>query len=196
MFLIVGLGNPGKQYEMTRHNVGFETIDYLSNEYGIKVNKLKHKALIGEGFVGNEKIILAKPQTYMNLSGESVRDMCEYYKLSPDNIIIIYDDISIPSGSVRIRGKGSAGGHNGIKSIIYQLKSDEFMRIKLGVGAPKNANYDLKDYVLGHFSKEEIASITSAIKLCPDALAEMMKNGAASAASKYNKTIKEANVQE
>lgn len=196
MFLIVGLGNPGKQYEMTRHNIGFETIDYLSNEYGIKVNRLKHKALIGEGFVGSEKIILAKPQTYMNLSGESVRDMCEYYKLSPDNLIIIYDDISIPSGSVRIRGKGSAGGHNGIKSIIYQLKSDEFMRIKLGVGAPKNENYDLKDYVLGYFSKEETAVIASAIKLCPEALAEMMKNGAASAASKYNKTIKEAGNQD
>lgn len=192
MFLIAGLGNPGKQYEMTRHNIGFEVIDYLSKEYNIKVNKIKHKALIGEGFLGTEKVILAKPQTYMNLSGESIREICEYYKLDMDQVIIIYDDISIPSGSVRIRGKGSAGGHNGIKSIIYLLESDEFMRIRIGVGAPKHADYDLKDYVLGRFGKEEADDIISAVKLCPDALMEMMKNGASSAAGKYNRTIKKA----
>lgn len=192
MYLIAGLGNPGKQYEMTRHNIGFEVIDYISKEYDIKVNKIKHKALIGEGFLQGEKVILAKPQTYMNLSGESIREICEYYKLDVDQIIIIYDDISIPSGSVRIRGKGSAGGHNGIKSIIYLLESDKFMRIRIGVGAPKHADHDLKDYVLGRFGKEEADDIISAVKLCPDALVEMMKNGASSAAGKYNRTIKEA----
>ncbi len=192
MFLIAGLGNPGRQYEMTRHNIGFEVIDYLSKEYNIKVNKIKHKALIGEGFLGTEKVILAKPQTYMNLSGESIREICEYYKLGADQIIIIYDDISIPSGSVRIRAKGSAGGHNGMKSIIYQLESDEFMRLRIGVGAPEHADYDLKDYVLGRFGKEEADDIISAVKLCPDALMEMMKNGASSAAGKYNRTIKKA----
>ncbi|MBE7027152.1 MAG: aminoacyl-tRNA hydrolase [Ruminococcaceae bacterium] len=191
MFLIAGLGNPGKQYEMTRHNIGFEVIDYISKEYNIKVNKIKHKALIGEGMLQGEKVILAKPQTFMNLSGESIREICEYYKLSCEDVIIIYDDISLASGSIRIRAKGSAGGHNGMKSIIYQLGSDEFMRLRIGVGAPKHADYDLKDYVLGRFSKEEAQDIISAVKICPDALATMMRSGATAAASRFNRTIKE-----
>lgn len=196
MFLIAGLGNPGRQYEMTRHNIGFEVIDYISKEYGIKVNKIKHKALIGEGMLGNEKVMLVKPQTYMNLSGESIRDICEYYKIGTDKIIIIYDDIALPSGSVRIRAKGSAGGHNGMKSIIYLLESDEFMRLRIGVGAPKNHNIDLKDYVLGHFSKDEADDIISAVKLCPQALITMMESGADAAASKFNRTIKKQTEQE
>ncbi len=193
MFLIAGLGNPGKQYEMTRHNIGFEVIDYISKEYNIKVNKIKHKALIGEGNIQGERVILAKPQTYMNLSGESIREICDYYKLGAENVIIVYDDIAIPSGSVRIRAKGSAGGHNGMKSIIYQLQSDEFMRLRIGVGAPKHADYDLKDYVLGRFGKDEAEDIISAVKLCPDALVMMMRSGASIAASKFNRTIKEDN---
>lgn len=190
MFLIAGLGNPGRKYEMTRHNIGFEVIDYISKEYGIKVNRIRHKALLGEGVLQGERILLAKPQTFMNLSGESIRDICEYYKLPPENIIIIYDDIALPTGSVRIRAKGSAGGHNGMKSIIYQLQTDEFMRLRIGVGAPKHEDYDLKDYVLGRFRPDEADDIISAVKLCPDALAVMMRDGAQAAASKYNRTVK------
>lgn len=190
MFLIAGLGNPGKKYEMTRHNIGFEVIDYISKEYGIKVNKIKHKALLGEGILQGQRVLLAKPQTFMNLSGESIREICEYYKLLPEQIIIIYDDIALPAGSVRIRAKGSAGGHNGMKSIIYQLQTDEFMRLRLGVGAPKHEDYDLKDYVLGRFGKEEADDIISAVKLCPDALAVMMRDGAVAAASRFNRTVK------
>lgn len=192
MFLIAGLGNPGKQYEMTRHNIGFEVIDYISKEYNIKVNKIKHKALIGEGVLQGERVILAKPQTYMNLSGESIREICSYYKLGAENIIIIYDDIAIPSGSVRIRAKGSAGGHNGMKSVIYQLQTDEFMRLRIGVGAPKHKDYDLKDYVLGRFGSDEADDIISAVKSCPDALVMMMRSGANAAASKFNRTVKRA----
>ena len=190
MFLIAGLGNPGRKYEMTRHNIGFEVIDYISKEYGIKVNKIKHKALLGEGILQGERVLLAKPQTFMNLSGESIREICEYYKLLPEQIIIIYDDIALPAGSVRIRAKGSAGGHNGMKSIIYQLQTDEFMRLRLGVGAPQHEDYDLKDYVLGRFGKEEADDIISAVKLCPDALTLMMRDGAAAAASRFNRTVK------
>ena len=190
MFLIAGLGNPGKKYEMTRHNIGFEVIDYISKEYGIKVNKIKHKALLGEGILQGERVLLAKPQTFMNLSGESIREICEYYKLLPEQIIIIYDDIALPAGSVRIRAKGSAGGHNGMKSIIYQLQTDEFMRLRIGVGAPQHEDYDLKDYVLGRFGKEEADDIISAVKLCPDALTVMMRDGAAAAASRFNRTVK------
>lgn len=190
MYLVVGLGNPGKQYEMTRHNIGFEVIDYISKEYGIKVNKIKHKGLIGEGFIDGEKILFLKPQTYMNLSGESVREVSAFYKIPPENIIIIYDDISLPCGSIRIRAKGSAGGHNGIKSIIYQLNSDNFPRIKLGVGAPKHEDYDLKDFVLGHFANDEAEGIISAVKSVPDIILSIIRHGCDKAANKYNKTIK------
>ena len=190
MYLVVGLGNPGKQYEMTRHNIGFEVLDYISKEYTIKINKIKHKGLLGEGVIQGERILFLKPQTYMNLSGESVREVACFYKIPVENIIIIYDDISLPTGSVRIRKKGSAGGHNGIKSIIYQLASDDFPRIKLGVGAPRHADYDLKDYVLGHFAKEEADDIISAVKSVPDIITCIIHDGCDKAASKYNKTVK------
>lgn len=190
MYLVVGLGNPGKQYEMTRHNIGFEAIDYISKEYSIKINKIKHKGILGEGVIQGEKILFLKPQTYMNLSGESVREAASFYKIPPENIIVIYDDISLQTGSVRIRAKGSAGGHNGIKSIIYQLNSDNFPRIKLGVGAPKHEDYDLKDYVLGHFSKEEADGIISAVKAVPDIILSIIREGCDKAANKYNKTVK------
>lgn len=191
MYLVAGLGNPGKQYETTRHNIGFETIDYISRKYGVKVNKIKFKGLLGEFSVDGEKVILLKPQTYMNLSGESVREAADFYKIPCQNIIIVYDDISLPTGSVRIRAKGSAGGHNGIKSIIYQLQSDNFPRIKIGVGAPKHKDYDLKDFVLARFSNDESQSIISAVETVPDAICEIIKNGCDKAASKYNKTVKE-----
>ena len=155
MWIIAGLGNPTKTYEGTRHNVGFAVIDALAEKYNITVDTKKHIALLGKGVIEGQKVILAKPQTYMNLSGESVRSLVDYYKIDEEQeLIIIYDDISLEPGNIRIRTKGSAGGHNGIKNIISHLGTQVFLRIKVGVGE-KPKNYDLKDYVLGHFSKEE-----------------------------------------
>ena len=155
MFIIVGLGNPSKEYEGTRHNAGFEVIDRISDKYNISVDTKKHHALIGKGIIGGQKVILAKPQTFMNLSGESVRSLLDYYKVDEEQeLIVIYDDISLDNGQIRIRAKGSAGGHNGIKNIIAHLGGQVFPRVKVGVGE-KPSKYDLADYVLGHFSKEE-----------------------------------------
>lgn len=155
MFIIVGLGNPDKKYEGTRHNVGFDVIDALADKYNIAVDTKKHKALIGKGVIDGQKVILAKPQTYMNLSGESVRSLLDFYKVDPETeVLIIYDDISLDVGQLRIRKKGSAGGHNGIKSIISHMGTSTFPRIKVGVGE-KPKDYDLADYVLGRFSKAE-----------------------------------------
>ena len=137
MYLIAGLGNPDKKYEATRHNIGFETIDLLAHKEGIRLTKLKHKAVCGDGIICGEKVIIAKPQTYMNLSGESIRDIVNFYKIPVQNVIVVCDDINLEIGRLRIRPKGSDGGHNGLKSIIYQLASDEFVRIRMGVGAPK-----------------------------------------------------------
>ena len=153
MYLIAGLGNPGREYVGTRHNIGFEAADALCSKFDIKFNKEKFRAVFGSGTIAGEKVIVAKPQTYMNLSGESIRELAEWYKIDSENIIIMYDDISLPVGKLRIREKGSAGGHNGIKNIIYQLKTDVFPRIKIGMGMPQNPEYDIKDYVFGHFSK-------------------------------------------
>lgn len=189
MYLIAGLGNPGGKYEGTRHNIGFEVIDYIAKQYGIKVKKIRHKALVGEGMLMGEQVLLAKPQTYMNLSGESIREIRDYYRLEPSQIIVVYDDIALHTGSIRIRGKGSAGGHNGMKSIIYQLQTDEFPRLRIGVGAPAHRDYDLKDYVLGHFAAEEAEAIITAVKTAPDALAAIMKEGTDAAASRYNRTL-------
>ncbi|MEG2871488.1 MAG: aminoacyl-tRNA hydrolase, partial [Clostridium sp.] len=154
MYIIAGLGNPGKEYEGTRHNTGFMTIDVLADRYNIDIREKAHKALIGKGVIEGQKVILVKPQTYMNLSGESIRSVMDFYKVTPENFIVIFDDISLEPGQLRIRKKGSAGGHNGIKNIIAQLGTQEFARIKVGVGA-KPPRMDLADYVLGHFSKGE-----------------------------------------
>lgn len=155
MFIIVGLGNPDRQYEGTRHNVGFDVIDAIAEKYNIAVDTKKHKALVGKGAIDGCKVILAKPQTYMNLSGESVGSLVDFYKVDPTSeVLIIYDDVSLDVGQLRIRKKGSAGGHNGIKSIIAHLGTSEFLRIKVGVGE-KPKGYDLADYVLGKFSKED-----------------------------------------
>ena len=145
MYLIAGLGNPGREYVGTRHNIGFEAADALCSKFDIKFNKEKFRAVFGSGTIAGEKVIVAKPQTYMNLSGESIRELAEWYKIDSENIIIMYDDISLPVGKLRIREKGSAGGHNGIKNIIYQLKTDVFPRIKIGMGMPQNPEYDIKD---------------------------------------------------
>lgn len=186
MYLIVGLGNPGKQYEMTRHNIGFHTIDYIADEKNVKINKLKFKALCGETSIGGEKTYLVKPQTFMNLSGESVIEFSRFYKIPAENIIVISDDISLDTGRIRVRQKGSAGGHNGLKSIIYQLQSDNFPRVKMGVGAPKHEDYDLADFVLGHFTKDEIPVMEDAIIKASKAVEEIIRNGAPSAMNKYN----------
>ena len=155
MFVIVGLGNPGKKYETTRHNAGFLAIDALAEKYGINVTEKKHKALCGSGYIEGVKVILVKPQTFMNLSGESVREVLDFYKLDPEEeMVVLYDDISLAPGNIRIRKKGSAGGHNGIKSIIAHAGTQNFMRVKIGVGE-KPSGWDLADYVLGHFSEED-----------------------------------------
>lgn len=186
MYLIVGLGNPGTQYEMTRHNIGFHTIDYIADELGVKVKKLKFKALYGECEIGSEKVYLIKPQTYMNLSGDSVVEFVKFFKIPVENVIVISDDISLETGRIRIRPKGSAGGHNGLKSIIYQLNSDEFVRVKIGVGSPKHQEHDLADYVLGRFTKDEIPVLEESIIKSYKAINEIIKRGVQSAMNKYN----------
>ena len=170
MYIIAGLGNPGKRYENTRHNTGFSVIDVIAEKHGIPMMELKHKALIGKGFLEGQKVILAKPQTFMNLSGESLRELVNYYKIDEkQELIVIYDDISMSTGQLRIRKKGSAGGHNGLKNIILHLGHDEFQRIKIGVGE-KPAGYDLADYVLGHFTSEEVKKIKESAVLANEAV--------------------------
>lgn len=186
MYIIAGLGNPGKEYETTRHNIGFETIDYIAEKYNIKVNKLKFKSLYGETNIGGEKVFLIKPQTYMNLSGEALREFSAFYKIPPENIIVISDDINLAAGRIRIRAKGSDGGHNGLKSIIYQLGSDCFPRIRLGVGAP-DAGRELAGFVLGRFSKEEIPVLEDAIVRAKNAVEEIIEKSIDSAMNKYNR---------
>ena len=183
MILIVGLGNPGKQYEQTRHNIGFDVIDYMANKYNIDVNREKFKGICGEGFIENKKVILLKPLTYMNLSGESIRELPNFYKLEDDEIIVVYDDISLDIGRLRIREKGSAGGHNGIKSIIQNLGGDKFPRVKVGVGQPKD---NLVNHVLGKFSKEDREHIEKVIPVVSDAIVEIVKNDAKESMNKFN----------
>lgn len=185
MKIIAGLGNPGAKYQGTRHNVGFSVIYQLSDKYNIKVNTGRHKALIGKGIIEGEKVILAMPQTYMNLSGEALKQLADYYKCDSDDIIVIYDDISLDVGKLRIRGKGSAGGHNGIKSIISCLGTDAFPRIKVGVGE-KPPGMDLADYVLGRFSREEAPVIREAMDRASQAVAAIIGEGISFAMNKFN----------
>lgn len=184
MFLIVGLGNPGKEYEHTRHNVGFDIIDLISEKYNIDVNRKKFKGMYGDGKINGEKVLLLKPTTYMNLSGESVREIIEFYKIPNENIIVIYDDISLEVGRLRIREKGSAGGHNGIKSIISNLGSEVFPRIKVGVGQPSKE--ELVSFVLGKFSKEDREKLEKTFKAAIDAVGAIIKEGTVEAMNKYN----------
>lgn len=171
MFLIVGLGNPGRKYEKTRHNIGFDTVDVIADRYGISIREKKYKALVGTGVIEGTKVLLAKPQTYMNLSGESVAEIVNFYKLDPESeMLVIFDDISLAPGNLRVRKKGSAGGHNGIKSIIAYLQTQNFMRIKIGVGE-KPKGWDLADYVLGRFTAEDrIAAETAMADACKAAV--------------------------
>ena len=162
MFLIVGLGNPGRQYEHTRHNAGFDVMDALAEKYNISISESGHKALFGKGMIGGQKVILAKPQTFMNLSGESVAELLHYYKIDPEEeLLVIFDDISLAPGNIRIRKKGSAGGHNGIKNIIAMTGTENFKRIKVG---EKPAGWDLADHVLGRMSEEDRAAFEEAVK--------------------------------
>ena len=187
MVIIAGLGNPTKEYEHTRHNVGFDTIDCIADQYGISINAKKPRALVGKGMIEGQKVILLKPQTFMNLSGESIRAAVDFYKVDEkEELIVIYDDISLPPGQLRIRKKGSAGGHNGIKNIIAHLGHDTFMRIKVGVGE-KPAGYDLADYVLGHFSKEDRAIMDDAFKEAAEAVKMMITDGPDAAMNAFNK---------
>lgn len=191
MYLIVGLGNPTKQYEKTRHNIGFDVIDALADKYNISVTEKKHKALCGRGAIEGQKVVLAKPQTFMNLSGESVVELLNYYKMDPETeMIVIYDDISLAPGNIRIRKKGSAGGHNGIKNIIALTGTQTFLRIKVGVGE-KPKNWDLADYVLGRFSEEDRKYVEDAIKDATNACALMVWDDVDKAMNDYNSKKRE-----
>ena len=190
MYLIAGLGNPTREYEKTRHNVGFEAIDILADKAGTTVTEKKHKALYGKGYIGGQKVILAKPQTYMNLSGESIREIADFYKIEPENIIILCDDINLSEGQLRIRLKGSAGGHTGLKNIISHLGTQEFPRIRIGVGE-KPRGMDLADYVLGRFPKEQQAVMEEAYRDAAEAACMMIEDGADAAMNHYNRKNKE-----
>lgn len=185
MYCIVGLGNPGLKYENTRHNAGFLTIDYLANKFGIDVKKSKFKSLYGQGVISGQKVMLVKPQTYMNSSGEAVREIKNFYKFDIDKLIVIYDDIDIEFGTIRIRKKGSAGTHNGMKSIIYQIQDDKFPRIKIAVG--KKPEYmDLANFVLSGFTEKEAEVIREEIKLAADSIETMIESSIDMSMNKFN----------
>lgn len=183
MFLIVGLGNPGKEYDGTRHNIGFAAIDYIADKYNIELNRIKFKGVFGEGLINGKKVILLKPTTYMNLSGESIREVINFYKISNEEVIVIYDDISLEVGRLRIREKGSHGGHNGIKSIIANIGTDIFPRVKIGVGAPKG---NLVSHVLGKFNNDEVEILRETIKASSEAISIMLKSDTKEAMNKLN----------
>ena len=189
MFIIVGLGNPTREYEGTRHNVGFEVIDALAEKYNISVTERKSRAFCGKGMIAGQKVILVKPQTYMNLSGESVRGLVDFFKIDVETqLIVIFDDISLDVGQIRIRAKGSAGGHNGVKNIIQHLGTMEFQRIKVGVGE-KPKEYDLADYVLGHFSKGEKEEMSVSYDHAIHAVEMMLQDDMKTAMNQYNKKV-------
>lgn len=186
MKIIAGLGNPTKEYEGTRHNIGFSVIERLADQYNITMQERKHKAVCGKGMLAGEKVLLLKPQTYMNLSGESIGDAVAYYKINPqEDLIVIYDDIDLDAGRIRVRVKGSAGGHNGMKNIIQCLGTQVFSRVRVGVGA-KPENWDLADYVLGHFSKEELSMIEEGRQAACRAVELLVTRGAEAAMNQMN----------
>ncbi len=189
MFIIAGLGNPSKKYEGTRHNAGFEVIDRISEKYNISVDTKKHLALTGKGIIENQKVLLVKPQTYMNLSGESIRSAVDFYKAdAAGELIVIYDDVALAPGQLRIREKGSAGGHNGMKNIIACLGTQEFTRIRVGVGE-KPDGYDLADYVLGHFTRAEREQMEEGYDRAADAVRLILSGDTGAAMSIYNRKV-------
>lgn len=190
MYIIAGLGNPTAQYEGTRHNVGFDVIDALADKYNISVDGRKNRAFIGKGIIEGQKVILVKPQTYMNLSGESIRGILDYYKIDEEEeLIVVYDDISLDVGQIRIRKKGSAGGHNGMKNIIAHLGHNVFKRVKVGVGE-KPKQFDLADYVLSHFSKAEKEQMEEGYKKAVNAIEMMLRDEMDAAMNEYNRKVK------
>lgn len=185
-FLIVGLGNPGPKYEFTRHNAGFLCMDLLAQQLGVKIDRIKFKSVVADVAIEGSRCILMKPQTFMNNSGEAVRDAANFYKIPPEHIIILFDDISLPPGKLRIRRKGSDGGHNGIKSILYLLGSDQFPRIKLGVGAKPRPDYDLADWVLSTFQKDELSRMKEAMEKACEAVPLLVREETDRAMNLYN----------
>lgn len=186
MFVIAGLGNPGREYENTRHNIGFRVIDDIAKKYQIAMLERKHKAVIGKGYIDGQKVILVKPLTYMNLSGESIREVTDYYKVDvATQLVVVSDDISLDVGQLRIRKKGSAGGHNGLKNIILHLGSENFMRIRMGV-SDKPQGYDLRDYVLGHFTDGEIKALSETSEKAEQAIRMIMQGDVDGAMNRYN----------
>ena len=185
MYIIIGLGNPGKEYEYTRHNTGFITIDKLASKYNIEISKAKHKALIGTGVIEGEKVVLVKPQTYMNLSGEAAREVLDFYKEDVKNVIAIFDDVDLPIGNIRVKERGSAGTHNGVKSLVKELGSEEFKRVKVGIGNTE-AKGDLINYVLGRFSSEELLEMENSTNRAVEAVITLIRDGIVKAMNDYN----------
>lgn len=185
MYAVIGLGNPGREYENTRHNIGFNTVDLLADRNGIDINKIKFKSVYGKGRIGNESVLLLKPQTYMNNSGISVLELYKYYKIPIENILVVVDDIDIDFGVVRIKRKGSAGTHNGLKSIIYHLQRNDFPRIKIGVGSPP-PEWDLADFVLSRFQNKEEKIIKESIEVACESIETIIKEDIDKAMNKFN----------
>ena len=186
MFIIAGLGNPDEKYQGTRHNVGFDVVDRLAEKYQIAVDTKKHRALIGKGVIEGQKVLLVKPQTYMTLSGEAVHEAVQFYKIPADHVLVIYDDVSLPVGKLRVRPTGSAGGHNGIKNIIAHLGTDVFPRVKVGVGAPSHPDYDMVDWVIGSFSAQEKKIVDEALDRALDAAECIISRGVTEAQNRFN----------
>ena len=185
MYLIIGLGNPEEEYGRTRHNMGFNVINKLSNKYGIEVNKKKFDGLCGDGIIEGEKVILLKPQTYMNLSGKSIVQVVNFYKIPLQNVIVIYDDIDIEPGLIRIRKKGSSGSHNGMKSVIAELGTGEFMRVRVGIGKPKYDG-DMINYVIGAVPEEEQKELEKGVEKAKEAVIEILRSGIDTSMNKFN----------
>ena len=185
-WLLVCLGNPGKQYENTRHNIGFLTADEIERRSGVKINKLRYRALTGEVKLGGERVLVMKPQTYMNLSGEAVQLAGAFYKIPPERVLVISDDVSLPLGKMRIRANGSAGGHNGLKNIIQHLGTDAFPRIKVGVGAPAHPEHEMVDWVIGKFTKDERKALDDMLKKTVDAVECVIRDGVQKAQNRFN----------
>ena len=185
-WLLVCLGNPGREYANTRHNIGFLAADALEKRCGVKINKLKYRALTGEVRLGGQRVLVLKPQTYMNLSGEAVKLAGGFYKIPPEHVLVISDDVALPLGKLRIRAGGSAGGHNGLKNIIAHLGTDQFPRIRLGVGQKPHPDYDMADWVLGKFQGEDKKAVAAAVKRAADAAECLIREGVDKAMNKYN----------
>ena len=185
--IVAGLGNPGDKYDKTRHNAGFIAIDRLCDSLGVKCDRAKFKALTCEATIGNSRVLIMKPQTFMNLSGEAVSEAARFYKIPADKVIVISDDVTLAVGKLRIRGKGSAGGHNGLKSIIEHLGTQEFPRIKLGVGEKPHPDYDMVDWVLGKFPKEDLDKLTKTVESVPGAIASLIQEDITSAMNRFNR---------